>query len=244
MFSKYSKAFGFSALILVTTACGAGNHENPGANVKSVADSNNRVFGLRQTSVDVTRENATFEFRLCRTNESKIISREALGNSDTCINPFQTSDGAPLVVSSKIFADAESAEAYLRRIGYAKGAAATLAAGAATITALVYVPVIAAPAAAIGEFVGETFVFPFLGGSAGGVGGAFMAVAAGDSAMVAGAGYLGFHVYGAADREMARDVPEIVGNFYSAKTVRDVKPLLLNFAKTLNLNVDSRVNGF
>jgi hypothetical protein len=245
MFSTYVKSLLCSCLVLVTAACGTGNQENQGSHVKSIADKNDRVFGLRQTSGDSSGENATFEFRLCRTNETKIISQAALDNSDTCINPFQTSEGAPLVLSSKIFADADAAQSYLSRLGYAKGAMASLAAVGGTVVLLGQMPAVVLqtliPITA--RVFSPLFVAVFSSGGMG-TGGWILAGALDVTAISSAAGVGGFTIFGAKDRELSRDIQPIVGDFYSAKTVRDVKPLLVKFAKTLNFRVDSRVSEY
>lgn len=236
MFRRHIKNLVCSSLVFVTTACGVSRPQTDGSSIKSIVDGNDNVFGLLMTKPRASEQDVGFEFQLCKKKQSTILP-------ETCINPFQTSEGTPLTLSYKIFADAQEAQTYLRRVGYAKGAVATVAAGAATAAAIVYIPGAAYAATAVGGF-GRPLFLALFGNGANGIGGIVLSYVFGTALTVGGAGYGGYEVGGASDRELSRNIPAITGDFYRSTTVRDVKPMLVRFAKTLDLKVDSRVSEF
>jgi len=158
------------------------------------------------------------EFRLCR---GTAIPASALNDTNVCINPYLTNDDQPLTVQVQTVADLASAKRYLRLKGYSKGAAGAVLGG------------VAGYGAGVMLIVGGGL--PLSYSVAGWFSGVY-SIGLTHLTMREAGGY--------DDREAARSVEAVLGDFYSAKTVSDTKMVVNKLAQAAEIKVNPAVAKF
>lgn len=157
------------------------------------------------------------EFKLCR---GTILPPESLKDPQVCINPYLDESGSPLTFKSERFESYEEAVAYLKRKGYTKGATLVVPAaiGAVYVTAI---GVMALNVALTTNSAGLLAI----------------------SAPVAG-GVAGFSIWGRTNREDARNLTHVLGDFYQATAVKDSLELVNALAELQGLRVNPSASTF
>lgn len=233
-FIKIICGFSVLPLLMGTSGCKSGNVDS--AN-KSIIDKNNRVLGLIQTGTEASPK---AEFRLCRISNAEAIRTEQFDDPEKCINPYTDSAGIPLVIVGQNFTSVSDAEAYLTRSGYLKGAVIGAAGAAVGVAGGVVLYGFSAAASTVitGAYMTASTV-----GMMHATGGAVANVAIGAGA-AAGGGALGFAMWGKGDRDAANAIGAIMGNFYTATSVSDVKAILTRLAYAAEWSVAKDVGEF
>ena len=219
----------FLALLLTLTGC---KKRAADSSEKAITESKGRVFGLLP-SAGQGNAPTKFEFRLCTKAVNRAPIDSVMDDPTICINPYKNTEGNPLVITGQTFASIDEAEAHLKSRGFRKGATvATVGAVGGTVVAFVGGAIISIP-------------FAYAAAEAGSTGWGGMAVF---GASVAGVGaatsYLGYSIWGAADRDAGNNIEAIMQDFHEQKTAGDVVRVVKTFGDEMKWNIAKEVASF